>query len=605
MEPTLSLSPTDNIRRQLQLVNSGVNPIQPPRQPEIPAANSFEAILGTDLDATSISPREMNRWYSDEEYGYGGDVHREYIKNVESLMDQPLIPVRAAAMSLGMRGLKRDGGDVSLRQAVEMAPFLAYHSANMALADDPESPQKQAEAQRMLALWEQSLENPEAPHPIKEQVLGALTGQRSSDMSPYAGKIAMQMLDAIKSGVRGGKNENDPSITADDLASLEGKYGEEANRMLTPGGVANARREAAYDLLASIHSGQDRNPTFDNPTTLWSMFEPDSRSPNYGPSFGGFPQGMRGEALYDRSAIRGRMTLANDRFARANQSFEQGGEKPYVVNADNFNRLDPGSYQGLMNVSENASWPYARNLYHPLAAAVGDPWARQILASNATDGDPYRFQVQSLNMNQRETPVRFQGQSPQESRESRAFVQDRLRANADYLPTHTRPMLADMVNGFGNAMQSVAPHNTASMSRKPFNAERVAYSLPYAIATSPPQLAMVSASAIKAPLAAAAALAKEGIDENIEDAVIDPANANPMGKTQWTSWMRPFASDPSTGKPRTADELVPMFDPDNKEAWDRGVAETNARREQELSQQYDRWKQLRAEPKNREIFTVN
>lgn len=591
----------DTTRGQFSLVNSGRSPIAPPQPqlPYTPPANTFESVFGTDLDATSISQRELDSWYADESYGYGGGEHQQYIKNVESLMDEPLIPVRAAAVSLGMQGLKKDGGDVSLRQAMANVPFLAYHTANMALADDPGNPQKRAEAERMRVLWEQHSENPDTPHPVQQQVLAVLTGQRADRSSPYANKIASKLLDAVKAGTRGGKYENDPSITTDELASLEKQYGEEANRMLTQGGVANARREAAYDLLAAIHSGADRNPIFDNPSTLWSMFEPDARQPDYGPAFGGFPQGMRGKAMYDKSAIRGRMTLANDRFARANQSFGQQGDKPYVVNADNFNRLDPGSYQGLMRLSENASWPYARNFYHTLQPLAGDAWARQVLADSFDDDKPYQFQVDMLNMNQRETPVRFPRQTPQDSRQSRAFVQDRLRANAEYLPTHTRPMLADMFNSFGNAMQSVAPHNTANMSRKPYNWERVGYSLPYAIATSPPQVAMVGGGAALAAAkagtaglrAAGAGLLKEVIDENLEDAMIDPANADPTGKTQSTSWMRPYAKDPATGKNRTPEEMAAMFDPDNKEAWDRGVSETNARREQELREQYSRWKQ--------------
>lgn len=612
MAQTLSLSPSDNIRQQLQILTSGRSPIQPPPPQDTtpPAANMFEALLGSDFDATSVSPREMSQWYGDSSYGYGGPEHQQYIQNATKLFDEPLIPVRAAAYIGGARGYGPDSGDLSIRQVLENAPFMVEYQLNMELFKDPKNPEKKAAYERVRDINVRAEASPDQPHPLAslgDEVLASLTGQRPGPNAQYAELLAKQILGSLKSGVKGGKYENDPSIAQEELADLTAKYGEEANRMLTPGGVKNAKREVAFDFLAALQAGSENNPNFDNMTWWMSSIAPGATG--IGDPSKGEQMRHRGEFTWDRSAMRGRMGLANLKLSRALPTFseyEANPGKPYVLDASTLNRIDPGSYQGLMNYTSNASYPYARNVYHPFQPLVGDAWARADLAQGMTDMDPYRFQVQMLNNNQREAPVRMPGQDAAESRRGRDFVEDRLRANADYLPTHARPMLADMVNSFGNAMQSVAPHATPNMSRVPFNAERTAYSLPYAIGTSPPQAALVGLAAAKAPtLGTAASFAKEAIDENIEDAVIDPANANWFGKTQNTSWMRPYQYDSSTGKPRTQEQMEEMFNPDNREAWDRGVVETHARRGQELQQMYDRWRQLRAEPKNTEIFTVN
>lgn len=578
-----------------QILTSGIRPIQPPapQKPYIPPANGFETLFGTDLDATTISPREWAQWYESEVPGskaYGGKEHQEYIANATKLLDMPLIPVKSAAEHGAFDA--RPGDDMTIRQFLQKAPMIAEWKANLEHSADPKNPKKFDEWQYLV----RNRGNKELQAKIADDAFKSLTGQKYDQSTPYGKYAATMVLGAIKAGAKGGKHQSDPTITTEQHSEWKAKYGDEADRMLPPGGVANARREAAHDFLSALQDGPG-NTTFDNATYWASMLAPGPTAMNGAAD--GPPTINRSQFTADPYSPRGRMGHANLQLARVLPTFEQSGEKPYVVEAQNFSRLDPGTYQGFMNVSSNASWPYARELYQPLAVGVGD-WGRFGLMDGLMDSDPYRFQVDVANRTQREAPIRFPEQSVKESLADSLMAEDRLKANADYLSTHARPFIADAYNAIGAAVSKIAPNNNKPMSRKPYNWERTAYQIPHAIATSPPQLAMVGATALKAPSAGVFALdlLKEGIDENIEDATLDPANASPFDKSQNSAWMRPYPPGAMVDRPdgtrseRTEDEFRQMLDEDNREAWEQATKETHARRSAELEQRYNRWKDI-------------
>jgi hypothetical protein len=596
MAQTLSLTPEGNIRQMRiapeQLIISGRS--APPGGPDpvsqIPAASIFETMLGTDLDMSNVSPREVYRWENDPKYGYGGDVHQQYIANAERIMDMPVVPTAAVRAIIGYSPVQAP--QMTVRDVVRVAPTIAEVKAQAAYLADPGSAEKQAvyESIQQLNAQHYGGDGPrDTPHPMEQEVYNAFTAQRHDRSSPHLGTVVDEILGAVRAGTTGGRFEDDPSISQSELAELQAKYGEEANRMLTPGGAKNAQREMVFDFLSAAQSGSHLNPHFDNTAYLTAMVAPGWQNLGGGQN--------KGEMLEDPSALRGRMAMANWRLGQAMPTFEASAdnpEKPYVVEAKNFNRLDPSSYQGIMALSENASWPYARNVYHPFQQLMGSAGERLALADGLLDMQPLQFQVDASNRSKRETPVRMDGEDYAANRATRTFVKDRDAAAADYLSTHAPVAVADAANAFGRAANKVIPHNTPALSRTPNEAMRTAYSLPYAMATSPANaVSMAVGAAGKSPLLIAGNLLKEAGDEVLEDAIIDPSNANPFRPAGGSAWMRPNVTvqDGMGGmRKRKDDELRAMFDPDNKEAWDRGVQETNATRARELRDQYQQWR---------------
>lgn len=581
-----------------QLITSGASPPPVPPAPpspesQIPASSIYESVFGTDLDMSSFSPREVYRWENDPKYGYGGDVHRQYIANADKVMDMPVVPRNSLKAIMGML-TPPSGETITVRDLIKQAPTIAEIKAQADFINDLDNPEKEAAYEHIRQLNEQYAKSGE-PHPMEQEVYNAFTAQRHDRSSPYIDTVVNEILGAVKAGTTGGKFEDDPSISQSDMAEWQAKYGEEANRMLTPGGVKNAQREMVYDFLSAAQSGSHLNPHFNNTAYLTAMVAPGATAIS-DPAMGGKMR-QRREMLEDPSAYRGRMDMANLRLATVLPTFEAHAanpEKPYVIEAKNFNRLDPGSYQGIMSLSENASWPYARNVYHPFQQFVAGVGERLALADGLLDTQPLQFQVDASNRSKRETPVRLDGEDYAANRATRAFVKDRDAAGAEYLSTHLPAAVADAANAFGSAVNKVIPHNTPAWSRNPNEAMKTIYSLPYAMATSPLNALSMAAGAVgKSPLLIAANLLKEGADEVWEDAVTDPANANPFRPAGASAWMRPNAMVPD-GKggmrKRTDSELRAMYDPDNKEAWDRGVEETKATRDSELRGQYKQWR---------------
>jgi hypothetical protein len=602
-----------------QTVVSGVNPIAVPRQePYIQPSGMLEQITGSDFDSSSLSPREMSQWYSNPAYGKDDAHHKRYIANAEKLLDQPLIPEAAARATLGYRMVYGDRtGDMTLREYMQMAPILAEYKALKAVKDAPDE-QSKASAKYELAGIEKAnaaFEEASGPvtaenvmeHPIARQAWGQLTGQNESWSSPVGKWVSGEMLGAIKSGVTGGKYETDPTVSPEQFAEMEGKYGEEANRMLTEGGLKNIQREAALDLLSAAQDTPGLNPHIDNASSVMSVV-------GHNLPYGGFPQGYRAAAMMDQSPLRGRMALANDRFERATKSFSdqaESPEKPYVVQADNFNRLDTGSYGGLLNAMGNSSWGYGRNIANPFSQFMGEAVTRSFLKDNLLDQRPLAFLQDVADKSFRETPIRLPGQTYEQNAETRNFVADRRAARHDYLPTHGRAMLADAYNGYKNDLY---PHLKHNISRTPTNFEATSYGLPQAIIESPIQIGMAAGSLGQSLPAFAATWANEALQENIEDKLQNPSGSRGwFDKREGSAWMKP--DPPGTpvmgddGKPRrrTTSEYAQMLDADNTQAWEQGVEETNRRRYTDLTDQYRQWQQANP-PKTQATgagFTVN
>lgn len=600
MAQTLSLTPEQNIRQMRtpapQPLVSGVRPVAPFRvENYIPDANIFETVFGTDLDSSNLSQKETYRWHTDPSYGYGGEDHRRYIANADRLMKMPIIPVGAAMEATGGFLPKKDA--YAVEDIVAMAPDIAEWRAQADYLNDPQNQQKQAAYDQIRQLNEQYA-NSDQPHPLVSEVYNAFTAQNHDRSSPHVANVVDEVLRTVRSGMTGGRHEDDPSISEEEFGPLLAQYGEEANRMLTPGGVNNAKREMVYDFLSATQSGGHLNPHFDNTAYLTDLVSP-APTIEY-PKDGSFPV-TRGGFLRDPSAMRGRMAMANMRLSQVLPTFgayDADPSKPYVVEAQNFNRLDPYSWNGLMALSENASWPYARNVYYPFQPIMGMPSERLALADGLLDDAPYEFQVDVANRSQRETPIRMEGQDYAQNKATRMFVKDRLAASADYLPTHARAAIADTYNQYTDDLY---PHLKNKLSRQPYGWERTAYAMPNAITTSPPNAAMFALGAARAPvLATGMQIAKEGIDENVEDFLVNPGSADLFTKNNMSSWMRPYP--PRTlvgGRPeepvhrRTDEEYLSMFNPDNVAAWNQGVQETNERRGRELRNQYQQWQQSR------------
>lgn len=610
------------IRPESQPVGQGEDPQLSkmswrPRPDEV---DSWEQWTGSDW-SMAVSPDERFQWYSDPRYGYGEAEHQQYIKDAESLLDVPLIP-RGAAFRMGFLG--PGTGDVTPREFLAAAPAIRMQQAKMRAMRNPDDPEAQRELAAAVAEGEPVFRQMivgELPSfeesPAGRAAWAELTGQvYDRNTAGYAGDVARSMIDAIGAGRTNSMYETDPSISQQDHDALVAKYGSEAHRMLTPGGVENARREAAYDFFGALQNGQRYTPHIDNMSAiLAAVGHTGSQGDMQMDKFSQADMGdTRWSTLMDHSALRGRMKLASNRLRGAMGSFadqQQSPEKPYVMTASNFNRTDPASFMGLYNLAGNSSWGYGRNIQNPYEPVMGELLTRAYLA-DGLDDRPLEFFQDTNDRVFREAPVRPEYLSPRDFADTRRFAMDRRNSNLPYWSSFG-PRVADAYNNAtlqGKSNPSMNPFPPMERTY-PSPAMDVFYQLAPNVGRSAAQSAMIGASALPSMAGrgavgateVAAGLLKEVPEEWMEDAAVDPKEATGMfqGREE-NAWIRPYrpgiAVPGKDGVPtqRTRAEYERMLDPRNKEDWEQSVRETNEQRTRELEDQYLRW-QLGNQPK--------
>lgn len=568
-------------------------------QPQDGDASFPENIVGWDM-SMDVSDRERHGWYTSNQYL--GEDHRKYIADAESLLDQPLIP-QAAAQDAGWVGKKE--GDVTPREFLDSLPSIEFTRASREYMADRGNPEKKAAYQQASRNRILAVANPVpfSETPEGRAVWAGLTGQiYDRNRFPYADLYAKQMVDAIGSGRTNRANENDPSRTQSEFDQLQQQYGDEANRMLTPGGVANAKREAAYDFFGAMQGNSRYAPHLDNTSSWMNMLLAAASTNTDMPVTRELVQAndenpfMRRTQEMMQPGLSGRMRIASSKLANAQQQFAAGGDKPFVTTASLLNRTDPLSYQGLYNLAGNSSWAFGRNFQNPYEPVFGEMVTRSRL------GDRNLEFFQDLNDRTfREAPVRPDWQSPEDFRETRAFTIDRRNSSGDYFDTFA-PLVADAYNS--TPLGAVAP-----MQRTyPTGGTSIAYQMIPAIGRSATQSAMIGLP-IAGQLAStggagAGAIIKglatqypfEVIQEGFEEATQDPQGIPGLFTTKtYNAWMQP---NPPMSKVRDADgneyvrsvdEYRRMLDPRNKEEWNRGVEETKERRLQQAKDQYEQW----------------
>lgn len=588
------------------MVTGGSAPPAPGRSqllpPVPPPSGVLEQFTGSDLSQSAVSPREVDRFYTDPAYGRGGDVHRAYIAQAEQLLDQPLIPAGWAMQRFGKDAVAAVGGDgdLSVRQVLAMAPRLELEQAVTAIKSSPKGSPEYNDAVAKIARvkdyaktnflavtrGEDGMATVNMADPYVQQTWGFLTGQNPAYDSSFGKETAGLVLQGIQSGVTGGAFENDPTMSDEDFAALKERYGEKANRMLTPGGVANARREAAFDFLSALHDDPGMNPHIDNFSILMN----------------GVPS-RKFEQLADSSAYRGRMGMALDRFRNASAQFEEHEKHgdwrgPFEVQAQNVNRLDPGSFGGVLNLMGSSSWGYGRNVGNPFRQTFDEALTRPGMQDYAFDGRPGDFFRDIRDRTSRETPIRLPGQTYEQNLGTREFARRREEANADYIPTFFPAAIADGINaGRRKFAELVAgpgePTEKLDLAnRSPTNAMAAVSSFPRSIAASPIQMAMVApgvgAGALKvasgglkaAPAGAAKAAGGLGLASGVEvgQELVENTAQDPNALSGLLDYR---GYSPYLGKRNV--------DANDRPKWDKAVTETQAELEGDLRKNYRDW----------------
>jgi hypothetical protein len=550
-----------------------------------------ENILGTDL-SMEVSPEERLSWYSSDKYL--SPQHRQYIDNATAFLDQPLAPKDAAKRI----GVNSDGdGDLTPRQLLDAIPVtVEYLEASREYDNDksPENRERLDAATKPYLMYLAGQAQPFSETPAGQAVWAELTGQvYDRNAHPYAGNYARAMINAIGAGRTGRISENDPSMSQSEFDALQAKYGDEANRMLAPGGVTNARREAAFDFFSAMQEGEHYNPHIDTPSMAMTVAR----------DFNNTPGGNdRWQTLMQPDAYLGRMQMANERLVNANEAFaqaEKNPEKPFVLQAQNTNRLDPASFGGLFNLAGNSSWGYGRNVQNPYQPVFGEMLTRSQLPDRGLE-----FFQDIGNRVYRENPIRPDAQAPEDFRKTREFALERRQATGAY-PLTFGPRVAD-------AWNDATPDFFPRMSRTyPSPLTAPLYQIGPAVAQSAAQTGMIAVPMISGvakattglgALASAAGTLGKGylgealLDENMEAAIGDPQGipgmATPMEGNSWMSPIRPGGEVPGTGLKRTPQEYQRMLNPENREDWEQGVKETNERRLNQVRGQYQQWDKM-------------
>lgn len=571
-----------------------------------------ENLVGWDM-SMDVTPKDRWEWYTSPQYL--GEEHRKYISDAASMLDEPLIP-RTPARRAGWAG--PDGeGDITPRQFLDSLPSIAYTQADAAMAADPKNPEAQARMQRATEQYLLHLAGAGKPFsetPDGQAVWAALTGQvYDRKAHPHAADYATSMIDAIGSGRTNRRFENDPSISQSEFSKLQQQYGDEANKMLTPGGVSNARREAAYDFFGAMQGTSQYAPHLDNASAALMAIAAGTSQDMNSPATVAVEATPQMKRMQDMMmpGLAGRMKIASQKLDNAKSQFANAGQdKPFVTSASLLNRTDPMSFQGLYNLAGNSSWAYGRNIQNPYEPVLGELLTRSQLPKRNLEF------FQDLNDRTfREAPIRPDSYTPEQFRETRAFTIDRRNSYGDYFDTF-KPLIADFYN-------KVTLQDGANPSMNPFPRMNRTYptglgsiglQLVPSVGRSAAQSAMIGipvageigAAAIGGKSAAAAAgsagknllfqLPQEILEEGVEEVAQDPQGAPGLFKTKtYNSWMQPdppgtWLYDGQGGaRQRTREEYQRMLDPQNRDEWNMGVEETKRRRLQQARDQYEQW----------------
>jgi hypothetical protein len=529
----------------------------------------------------AISPTEWRNWENAPSQGYGGPEHQAHVKAIDEALDIPSISGKyVQSLGVPMKTLQRylpgyEGGDVSMRQFMQAAPEIAARQAFLRYMSDktPESEKSYLAAMHVA----------DNPSQVMHGVYASLTGTKHDRNDPNTRAFTGMVLDAVKAGTPGQPFEDAPDMAQSEFEQLNAKHGEEANRMLTPGGENNHRRLAVYELASTLQDGEHAPRGVTTTQAIGNGL------------FGSFDvPGLGGPAdrfndLMDPSGPRGRIKITAPGWQKnkgdvvwrsqlpAEQKARFGG--PTRVNGEEFEAYNPRTWDGTVTQATNASFPAGRNIYRPWNSVMGDMGTAASLLPGAVSKDgvagvikPFQFLQQSADANNRITPIRPDSQTPEEFATSRKHASEWDDAKGGWISANVGP-----------AMMEVHGHKRQYLPRM---ADAIA-NTPGSILENPYELAGVAAPAFMSGGRFGRAAAAEVLDEAGENLTQGPVLSGLL------SGDFKGAVEGAVRSPKTNTYLLPRADGSQVQAADDDYWQQLDRSKQEWDRRnkarYDQW----------------
>lgn len=403
-----------------------------------PIAGDQSAEMSFD-GSMAISPTEWRNWENAPSQGYGGPEHQAHVKAIDEALDVPSISGKyVQSLGVPMKTLQRylpgyEGGDVSMRQFMQAAPEIAARQAFLRHMSEktPESEQSYLAAMQVA----------DNPSQVISGVYASLAGTKYDRADPNTRAFTGMVLDAVKAGTPGSPFEDAPDMAQSEFDQLTAKNGEEANRMLTPGGKNNHRRLAVYELASTLQDGEHAPKGATTTQAIGNALFANSMFSN---------AGQRANDLLVQPAPKGRMNMARDQWNAVRGDILGNSDEPMQISGEKFAEYSPNTWDGLGNQMTNASFAAGRNVYRPWNSVMGDMGtAAQLLpGAVAKDGfagvlKPFQFQQQTADANNRVTPIRPDNQTSEAFAKSRGWDKDWQKASEGYLSSRIGPAIME------------------------------------------------------------------------------------------------------------------------------------------------------------------